>query len=123
MSKTLELRKLIKQQLDTVVGETCYKTAPASVDFPYKVFSFETVDLNDISRDDIILDVDIYTKDATQADTIADDIEPLFNATNIPTEEILPTFFKMSRKPILDEDETISRIQLRFQIESYERGE
>ena len=122
MSKTLELRKLIKRQLDTAVGETCYKTAPASVDFPYKVFSFETIDLNDISRDDIMLDVDIYTKDKEQADTIADSIEPLFNAVNIPSVEILPTFFRVSRKPIPDEDETINRIQLRFQIKSYERG-
>ncbi len=123
MSKTLELRKLIKQQLDTVVGETCYKTAPASVDFPYKVFSLENVDLGDIYRDDIILDVDIYTKDEDQTDSIADSIEPLFNAVNIPTDKILSTFFRLSRKALPDEDEIIHRIQLRFQIKTYERGE
>lgn len=123
MSKTLELRKLIKSKLDTVIGTSCYKTAPTTVKPPYKVFSFENVDLGDINRDDSILDVDIYTQDETQADTIADSIEPLFNAVNLHTDKILPTFFRISRKPLPDEDETIHRIQLRFQIRNYERGE
>lgn len=122
MSKTLVLRKLIEQQLDTVSGKSCYKTAPKDVGFPYKVFSFENIDLGDKNRDDIILVVDIYTKDDKQADTIADSIEPLFNAVNSPTDTILPTFYRLSRKPIPDEDITIHRVQLRFQIQNYERS-
>lgn len=120
MSKTLELRKLIKSRLDTVAGSTCYKTAPTSVSYPYKVFSFESIDLGDINRDNLVLLVDVWTKDEAQADTLADSIEPLFNAVNAPTDTILPTFFRVSRKPILDEDETISRVQLKFLIKTYE---
>ena len=122
MSKTLELRKLITSKLNTVAGVTCYKTAPTSVTFPYKVFSFENIDLGDINRDDITLDVDIYAKDEAQVDTIADSIEPLFNAVNSPTDTILPTFYRLSRKPLPDEDVTIHRVQLRFQIQNYERS-
>jgi hypothetical protein len=122
MSKTLELRKLIMQKLNTTTGYTYYQTASKDTGFPYKVFSFENIDLGDINRDDLILEVNVYTKDADQVDSIADTIEPLFNAVNSPTGKILPTFFRLSRKPIPDEDITIHRVQLRFQIQNYERS-
>ena len=37
-------------------------------------------------------------------------------------EEVLPTFYRISRKPIDDEDKTLIHRQLKFQIQNYSIG-
>ena len=123
MSKTLELKKVIKSKLDTISnsGATYYELADNDCLYPYKVFSFDNIDLGDSNRDDIILVVDIWTKDIKEADRITDDIEELFRMLNNPTNAILPTFYCYSRQSIQDEDKTIKRRQLKIQVQNYER--
>ena len=123
MSKTLELRKVIKAKLDTISnsGNTYYEIADDDCTYPYKVFSFDNIDLGDPNRDDLILVIDIWTKNSKEADRIADDTEKAFEALNNPTNTILPTFYRYSRQPILDDDKTIKRRQLKIQVQNYER--
>lgn len=123
MGKTLDLREVIKSRLDSIddITDACYEIASDDVDYPYVVFSFDNIDLDDTSRDDLIMVVDVWTKNSKQADNIADAIESLFNGLNAPTNTILPTFYRYSRKSILDEDKTIKRRELKFQIQNYER--
>lgn len=120
MSKTYELRKIIKTFLDTTLGKTYYEIASDSAIFPYKVYSFENIDLGDIERDDLILVIDIWGKeDISEVELLADNIEKLFNNLNHPHGNSFPTFFRVSRKPIPDEDKTIKHRQLKFQVQNY----
>lgn len=123
MSKTLELRKVIKAKLDTISnsGNTYYEIADDGCKYPYKVFSFDNIDLGDLNRDDLILVIDVWTKDVKEADRIADDIEGLFKMLNSPTSTILPTFYRYSRQALLDEDKTIKHRQIKILIQNYER--
>lgn len=125
MSKTADLRKLITSQLNTVSGETYYLHASADASYPYKTFELSRISLGDLARDDIDLCVDVWdiAADSKQVDEIADQIEVLFNATNIPQETILPTFFRESRYPVVDEDKTIQHIQMHFTVQNYENKE
>lgn len=125
MSKTAALRKLIVSQLNTVSGGTYYLHAPDDAQYPYKTFELSRVALGDLARDDIDLCVDVWdrTSDPKRADEIADRIEELFNAANLPQEEILPTFFRDSRYPVADEDKTLQHVQLHFSVQNYKTRE
>ncbi len=123
MSKTTDLKKLIVTQLGTITGGTYYRKAVDNAAFPYKVFSFRSVDLSDIARDDIMLTVDIYDMNTNQKtiESIADSIEALFNAKNLPQTNILPTIYRNSRIYIDSDDYNIQHIELTFYIQSYEK--
>lgn len=121
MSKTNSLRETIQSNIDPIIN-CYYRKADAKAKYPHAVYEFENIDLNDIWRDDLILIVDLWDKgnDTTRIEEIADRIEALFNAANMPGDDILPTFYRIGRKPIDDEDKTILHRQLKFQIQNYE---
>lgn len=123
MSKTNSIRKIIQSNINNIV-QSYYRIADAKAGFPHAVYDFESIDLLDINRDDLILIIDIWGKgkDTSNIEDIADQIERVLNANNIPGEEVLPTFYRISRKPIDDEDKTLIRRQLKFQIQNYYIG-
>ena len=123
MSKTAELRKLVKEQLDTVPGGTYHRKAPDNAEYPYKTFSLKSVSFTD-ERDDFDLCVDIWHRgDFKIAEELADQIEELFKNANLPQPTILPTFFRESRYNLDDPDKTLDHIQLRFFVQLYELEE
>lgn len=123
MDKTNSLRKIIQSNINPIV-KSYYRVADKDSLFPHAVYDFENIDLGDINRDDLILLIDIWDKgtDTSSAEEIADNIEALFNAANLPDEEVLPTFYRIGRKPIDDEDKTMIHRQLKFQIQNYSIG-
>lgn len=123
MTKTIELRKVIQSKINTIIN-SYYRKADAEAAYPYAVFNFENIDLSDINRDDLILIVDIWAhgNDTTFIEEAADKIEKIFNAANLPNEYVLPTFYRISRKPVDDEDKMIQRRELKFQIQNYYIG-
>ena len=77
-SKTNFLRAVITSNLDTIV-KTYYRFADAKADFPHAVYDFENVDLGDISRDDLILIIDLWGKGKdTSAFYISSGLQPAF---------------------------------------------
>lgn len=123
MSKTNSLRKIIYNNMNSIV-KSYYRKADKENIYPHAVYDFENIDLGDISRDDLILIIDIWDKgnDTSNIEEIADQIEEMFNAANLPNEEVLPTFYRIGRKPIDDVDKTLMRRQLKFQIQNYYIG-
>lgn len=125
MSRTNELRRIIKQHLKTLPYEfkgIYYRDADPDNIFPHIVFEFGEVDPEDVRRD-YSLDIDIYTKDEPAAliEEMADAVEDLFDNRNIPTEELLPTFYLDIRRNVPDEDKAVGHILVRFTIQNYER--
>lgn len=123
MNKTNALRKTIQSKISAII-KCYYRYADKKEEYPYVVYDFESIDLGDIYRDDLILIIDIWGKgnDTLGIENIADKLETVFNAANLPGEEVLPTFYRVSRKPIDDEDKTLIRRQLKFQIQNYYVG-
>jgi len=123
MNKTNSLRKIIQSKINPII-KSYYRVADPKADFPRAVYDFENIDLGDLSRDDLILIVDLWDEgnDTSRIEDIADQIEEMFNAANLPDENVLPTFYRISRKPIDDEDKTLMRRQLKFQIQNYYVG-
>lgn len=125
MSKTIELRKVVKSLLKKVNNSIFYEEANEKAQFPYIVYEFDTVNLNNYPRDDIFLTIDVWDRniDTVRVETLADDIEKVLNHINNPTISVLPTFYLENRMSIRDEDKTIKRRQLKFIIQNYYIGE
>ena len=123
MSKTTLLRKLVMEQLQTVPGNTYHKKASPNTGYPYKTYRIESGTFTD-ARDDLYLEVDVWNRerveDIKDMEDLADQIEKLFNNTNIPAPPIYPTFFRESRFNVEDPDKNLQHIRLRFLVQLYE---
>lgn len=123
MSKTANLRQLIRTQLNTITGESYYRHAPNDAVYPYKTFELSHSNFGDLARDDIDLCIDVWdhATNPKAVEQIADSIEDLFNAKNMPQTHILPTFFRESRYPVNEDDKDIQHIQMHFVVQNYTR--
>lgn len=122
MSKTYELRKVIKSLLNESDGESYPNQAMDNVKFPYKTYSLDNVQLGDeADRNDYLLYIDIfdYSTNSKVVEKIADDIEVSFNRRNTPNEKIYPTFYLSTRRQIVEEDKRIKHIQLIIETQMY----
>lgn len=121
--RTNDLKKLVQTKLKTLTTNVYHELADKDAVYPHIVFTFRRIDLQDLSRQDYILEVDVWDKekDTTRVDNLADSVENLFQAKNLPQEHILPTFYLIDRRNILDEDKNIKHRQIQFQIQNYER--
>ena len=123
MSKTAALRKLVRETLQTVQGETYHQKASERAAYPYKTFTLSSVSYTEV-RDDFDLCVDIWHRGDWQVvEEIADQIEKLLQNANLPQSTILPTFFRENRYNLEDPDKTLQHIQLRFLVQLYELEE
>lgn len=122
-TKTNDLKKLIQTKLKTLTTDVYFEIAADNALYPHIVFTFNSVDLGDLSRQDYILYIDVWTKgdNSTDIDELCDNIETLLQAQNLPQTRILPTFYLMDRKSIPDEDKQIRHRLIRFQIQNYVR--
>lgn len=123
ITRTNDLKKLIQTKLKTKATNVFFEQASDSALYPHVVFNFRTIDLGDLYRQDYILEVDVWDKGTSTAavDELADNIEDLLQSQNLPQDHILPTFYKIDRKAILDEDKSIKHRLIRFQIQNYVR--
>ena len=120
--RTNDLKLLVQSKLKTVAANVYHEIANEKALYPHIVFSFRRLDLNDLSRQDYILEVDIWdrAKDWKNIEEIADQIEALFNDVNLPQPTIYPTFFRENRYSLDDPDKNLQHIQLRFLVQLYE---
>lgn len=125
MSKTLLLRQIIAEKLNSVQGQTYHRRSPANSAYPFKVYSLSSVYFPDAYRDDIEVEIDVWDRSETSRtiEEIADQIEHLFNNKNLPVPPIYPTFFREGRTMLEDPDKGLQHLQLRFLVQLYETEE
>lgn len=123
ITRTNDLKILLKTKLNTIATNVFFEQATDNALYPHIVYSFRTIELGDLSRKDYILEVDVWDKgtSTTQVDELADKVEDLLQGQNLPQTNILPTFYLMDRKSVLDPDKDIKHRLIRFQIQNYVR--
>jgi len=123
ITRTNDLKKLVQTKLKTLTTNVYFEQAADNALYPHAVFTFREIDLGDLSRQDYVLEVDVWDKgtSTTAIDELSDKIEDLLQLQNLPQTLILPTFFKIDRKSILDQDKSIKHRLIRFQIQNYVR--
>ena len=126
MSKTNDLRQLIYTQLNTISGiKAVYSdVADNEAIYPHIVFTINSIDLGDSTKCDYIVDIDVWDKGTSTTIVIdlADAVECLFQDKLEPQETILPVFYLVSNKKILDEDKTIQHRLVQVQVKLNERS-
>lgn len=122
-TRTNYLKKLVQTKLKTLTTYVYYEIASDDALYPHIVFNFEQINLGDLSRQDYILRIDIWDKSQNTVgiDTLADNVENLLQAQNLPQDHVLPTFYLIDRHNIEDSDKNIKHREIRFQIQNYER--
>lgn len=123
ITRTNDLKILIQTKLKTLTTHVFFEQATDDALYPHVVFNFRTIDLGDLSREDYILEIDVWGKgtNSTAVDELSDKIEDLLAAKNLPQTHILPTFYKIDRKSVMDSDKTLKHRLIRFQIQNYVR--
>ena len=123
VTRTNDLKKLIQTKLKTLTTNVFFEQATDNALYPHIVFDFRTIDLGDLARQDYILEVDVWDKgtSTTKVDELSDKVEDLLQAKNLPQTNILPTFYKIDRRSIIDTDKSIKHRFIKFQIQNYER--
>lgn len=121
--RTNDLKYLVQSKLETLTANVYHEIANEKKLYPHIVFEFRRIDLGDLWRQDYILEVDIWDKqDSSQrVDNLADQVENLLQAENLPQTNVLPTFYLINRQNIPDEDKEIKHRRVQFQIQNYER--
>lgn len=121
--RTNDLKYLVQAKLKTLTANVYYEIANEKKMFPHIVFNFRRIDLGDLWRQDYILEVDIWDKrdSSLQVDDLADQVENLLQAENLPQDNVLPTFYLIDRQNIPDENKEIKHQRVQFQIQNYER--
>ena len=125
--RTNDLKLLVQTKLKTVANKVYHELADEDAIYPHIVFNFRRIDLGDLSRQDYVLEVDVWdkltkTNQSTQTiDNLADSVEKLLQAENLPQENILPTFYLIDEQNVLDEDKQIRHRKIQFQVQNYER--
>ena len=121
--RTNDLKLLVQTKLKTVTAKVYHEVADENAMYPHIVFNFRRIDLGDLSRQDYVLEVNVWDKgnSTQQVDNLADTVENLLQAENLPQDHVLPTFYLMDRQSILDEDKTIRHRRIQFQVQNYER--
>lgn len=117
-----DLRELIKTKLSTLCNNVYYFLADENSMFPHLVFNLARQTKYDFARDDITLDVEVFTKSEAEAQNLADAIETMFNNLNDPQEELLPTFFVERITQVAESDKDIRHKSIEITIQNYERS-
>lgn len=119
-----ELRKQVKSMLDSLqLGPVYYYEADVEALYPHIVFNFEGIDHTDLNRNDYDLVIDVWGKKQEEVIDIADAIDDLLRTNNAPADVIYPTFYLSARSRIADNDISIRREMLRFDVQTYDKGE
>ena len=103
VTRTNALKKLVQTKLKTLTSQVSFEIADDKALYPHIVFDFRRLDLGDLSRQDYILEVNIWDKgtSSVQVDELADNVENLLQAQNLPQDHVLPTFYLIDRQNIL----------------------
>ena len=116
-----ELRELVKGKLDTLCQNVFYYLADDGAMYPHIVFNLARSNKYDFARDDVTLDIDVFTKDEVEAQSLADRIETMFNNLNDPQNAFLPTFFVERINQVAESDKSIRHKSIEISVQNYER--
>lgn len=123
MVNTNDLRKFIFNTLKTLCDNVYFDLADEDKVFPHIVFSFQTIDNNDLSRSDIYMDIDVWGRqeEAVEFENLCDLVERTFSYNNAPQDTNLPTFYNINRVNVIDEDKTLKHRTIEVLIQNYTR--
>ncbi len=121
-----KLRKYLKKLIEDLVGlQVCFEIASAEHFYPYLVFDMKEWAVQDINRHIIELTIDAWDRNTPKKIIWAiDQLDKHFRQYKDNTEDFVIQIYNGSaRQFIPDEDKDIRRLQRRYDIVVYEKGD
>ena len=120
---TAKLREYLQSRLGEVSERAYYGDAPASAEFPYLVYNLQEVSYEDgLSLQELEVDAVDYGTDTAPAAAIADSLQTLLDHHYAITEDFQVAIYRERRQPIYENDKSVIRRRLTFQVRLYERS-
>ena len=122
MSKTAALRGAITERLRTACPRVSYGQTGKVTARPYVVYTLETISTAD-DMETVELEVNCmdYGSDTAPCETVADQVEHLFDRWYYLDEEIQFSAYIDRRQPVTEEDRSVIRRRLLIEIHVTER--
>lgn len=123
VSKTLEIRKCIKQIIEECGCKAYYEVANKAVTFPYAVFEFNMMDISDNVKRELEVTIDIWDKseESSRIERITDNIVEALNHKLKFLNGRSLRIYGMRRRSLTDEDETLKRRQVECLVIYFDR--
>ena len=120
MSKTLDIRKAVRDLLLTRLENVYYRSAPADAEEPYAVFLVdETTVIDGCMVCSLLIELSDYGTDDTAIQTLADNIQSDFDHFHFINDNLEFSAYLDSRKNITDNDKLILRRRIEFELRVY----
>lgn len=120
---TEKLRTLLKALLQSVCPHVWHGTAAAGTDALHLVFNLQELSYDeDLSLQELEINVMDYGTDTGPAETLADQLQRLLDHYQTLTEDFEVSLYREKRQPIYETDKQIIRRRLTFQVRLYERS-
>ena len=120
MSKTLDIRKAVRDLLLTRLENVYYRSAPADAKKPYAVFLVdETTVIDGCTVCSLLIELSDYGTDDTVIETLADNIQSDFDHFHFINSALEFSAYLDSRKNITDNDKLILRRRIEFELRVY----
>ena len=120
-----DLNLLISTLLNSIkteygIKEIGYRVASDQKAFPHVVYEFVTGQPTDMGRQDLTLDIDVWSRSEYEVFNIMDAIKDLMSFRNDPALGILPTFYEVSSGTVEDQDKTLVHGIVRYECQVYD---
>lgn len=117
----LELLQVISNRLDGTGYSVFFNEKNEETDYPFAIFNLPySSEGTNIYREDYSMEVDIWTKDIIQCNTMTNQIKLLMDRYKFLDDTIQVSFFITNTlNNIPDEDDQIKRSKLKIQVKTY----
>ena len=120
--ETAKIRKYFKAILLGALPRVYYGHAPASAETPYGVFSLQEISREDgVSLQELEVDVVDYGIDTEPAEDAADAVQAALDHLHELTEDFHISVYPERRQPLSENDKSIIRRRLTFQVRLHGR--
>lgn len=116
----------IKSLLDQATNIQKYNDrAPTNSKYPYLIIDSSSVSINEYPRIDISLELNVWdrSQNYSSVNRVADEIQLFFDRKSFVNDQYVFTFYIDSRDNLDDEDKTLKRCLIKYDLEIYSKEE
>lgn len=121
-SNTNELRTQLKSILRESCANTCYQETKSPKEYPYVIFDLSEIQQS-CGRTQYKLEVNCVCKNNADAESLADNIQDTLDQYSYMNKKIAFYIYRNQRNTVYEEDKTIKRRRLIFELYFYSREE
>lgn len=121
--QTAKLREFLQERMEAISARRYYGSAPASAEFPYLVWNLEEIAYEGaMALLELEIDAVDYGESTAQAESMADLLQKSLHNLHQLTDDFFVAIYRERRQPIYENDKSIIRRRLIFQVRLHERS-